>query len=325
MQLDSTNSAQLTSSQRPVPLVMRADLVVEMMPYGDALYAVIKDPVALKYYRLQPQQFAMLQRLDGRRSLVDLRDELQRDFPAVHFSVVDVQSLVTDLHDKGLVVSSRFRQGEVLRRKHREHTAKKMRQAVMNPLYIRLPGWDPDRVLTWMVRWFGWLFHPLTVAIFLMVDVASLVFLAVRFDDISARLPEFHQFFAWPNLAYLWMTMAMTKVIHEFGHGLSCKYFGAECHGMGIMLLVFSPTMYCDVTDSWMLKNKWHRIAIARRRDVHRSVHRGARDLRVVGQHAGAVQPPDAQRLFHLDGDDRHLQRQPADAVRRLLHAVGLP
>ena len=196
MQLDTTNSAQLTSSQRPVPLVMRADLVVEMMPYGDALYAVIKDPVALKYYRLQPQQFAMLERLDGRRSLVDLRDELQRDFPAVHFSVVDVQSLVTDLHDKGLVVSSRFRQGEVLRRKYREHTAKKFRQTVMNPLYIRLPGWDPDRMLTWMTRWLGWLFHPLTVAIFLMVDVASLVFLAVRFDDISARLPEFHQFFA---------------------------------------------------------------------------------------------------------------------------------
>ena len=241
---------------------MRADLVIEMMPYGDALYAVIKDPVALKYYRLQPQQFAMLQRLDGKRSLVDLRDELQKDFPAVHFSVVDVQSLVTDLHDKGLVVSNRFRQGEMLRRKFREHYGKKVRQTLMNPLYIRLPGWDPDRVLAWMVRWLGWLFHPLTVTLFLLIDVASLVFLAVRFDDISARLPEFHQFFAWPNLVYLWIVMALTKVIHEFGHGLSCKYFGAECHGIGIMLLVFSPTMYCDVTDSWMLKNKWQRIAI---------------------------------------------------------------
>jgi len=32
---------------------------------------------------------------------------------------------------------------------------------------------------------------------------------------------------------------------------------------MGIMLLVFSPCLYCDVTDSWMMKSKWHRIAIA--------------------------------------------------------------
>lgn len=205
----------------------------------------------------------MLQRLDGKRSLIDLRDELQRNFPAVPFTVVDIQSLVTDLHDKGLVVSERYRQGEVLVRKSRESIAKKARQAIMNPLYIRLPGWDPDRTLTGMVRWWGWMFHPLTVAFVLAVDIASLVFLAVRFDDISARLPEFQQFFAWPNLAYLWMAMAATKIIHEFGHGLSCKYFGAECHGMGIMLLVFSPTMYCDVSDSWMLKNKWQRIAIA--------------------------------------------------------------
>ena len=28
----------------------------------------------------------------------------------------------------------------------------------------------------------------------------------------------------------------------------------------GIMLLVFSPCLYCDVTDSWMMRNKWHRI-----------------------------------------------------------------
>jgi putative peptide zinc metalloprotease protein len=32
---------------------------------------------------------------------------------------------------------------------------------------------------------------------------------------------------------------------------------------MGMMLLVFSPCLYCDVSDSWMLRNKWHRIMIA--------------------------------------------------------------
>lgn len=51
-------------------------------------------------------------------------------------------------------------------------------------------------------------------------------------------------------------------MIHEFGHGLSCVHYGGECHEMGVMLLVFSPCLYCDVTDSWMMKNKWHRIII---------------------------------------------------------------
>ena len=31
---------------------------------------------------------------------------------------------------------------------------------------------------------------------------------------------------------------------------------------MGMMLLVFTPCLYCDVTDSWMLPSKWKRAAI---------------------------------------------------------------
>ena len=50
--------------------------------------------------------------------------------------------------------------------------------------------------------------------------------------------------------------------MHEFGHGLCCKHFGGECHEMGIMVLVLTPCLYCNVSDSWMLPNKWHRAAI---------------------------------------------------------------
>ncbi len=56
--------------------------------------------------------------------------------------------------------------------------------------------------------------------------------------------------------------MGCVKVLHEFGHGLSCKKFGGECHEMGVMLLVFTPCLYCNVSDSWMLPNKWQRVFI---------------------------------------------------------------
>ncbi|MEM9412302.1 MAG: biotin/lipoyl-binding protein, partial [Planctomycetota bacterium] len=49
---------------------------------------------------------------------------------------------------------------------------------------------------------------------------------------------------------------------HEFGHGLSCKRLGGECHEIGFMLLVLTPCLYCNVSDSWRLSNKWHRAAI---------------------------------------------------------------
>ncbi len=58
------------------------------------------------------------------------------------------------------------------------------------------------------------------------------------------------------------IVLACTKILHEFGHGLSCKHFGGECHEMGVMILVLTPCLYCNVSDSWMLPNKWHRAAI---------------------------------------------------------------
>ena len=57
--------------------------------------------------------------------------------------------------------------------------------------------------------------------------------------------------------------MAGVKLLHELGHALACKCCGAECHEMGVLLLCFMPCLYCNVSDAWMLPNKWHRAAIA--------------------------------------------------------------
>ena len=91
----------------------------------------------------------------------------------------------------------------------------------------------------------------------------ALLLITVQFDVFRSRLPSFHQFFGnWENWLVMGIVMAGAKVLHEFGHGLSCKHFGGECHELGFMLLVFTPALYCNVSDSWMLPSKWHRAAI---------------------------------------------------------------
>ncbi len=86
--------------------------------------------------------------------------------------------------------------------------------------------------------------------------------MAVEFEVFRSKLPEFHQFFSIHNAFLLALVLGITKVCHEFGHGLTCKHFGGECHEMGIMVLVLTPCLYCNVSDSWMLPSKWQRAAI---------------------------------------------------------------
>ncbi|GAG26164.1 unnamed protein product, partial [marine sediment metagenome] len=86
--------------------------------------------------------------------------------------------------------------------------------------------------------------------------------IAVHFDAFQARLPAFHEFFGPQSWLLLGAVLAVTKVLHELGHAYACKRFGGECHEIGILLLVFTPCMYCDVSDSWLLPSKWKRAAI---------------------------------------------------------------
>lgn len=252
----------MPSSQRPIPLVQRADLIKERMTFRNILYVVIKDPIALKYHRLRPEQAYVLERLDGEVSLEELRDEMARLYPGTYWTVRGLQTLVGDLHQKRLVVSNRAGQEHGLARQRRKNKLQKLKQTAQNFLFLRLPGWDPVRALDVLYPWTAWLFHPITVFTTLFSLAASALFVLIHFDEFSSALPAFNQFFGWPNLMWLWLTIAITKIIHEFGHGLTCRHFGSECHEMGVMLLVFSPTLYCDVSDSWMDKNKWHRIYI---------------------------------------------------------------
>lgn len=250
------------SALRPIPMRARPDLVVERIDYQGQRSYVIKDPVGLKYHRLRPEQYRALQLLDDHRSLEELRDALKVDFPALHLQLTDVQSLVSDLHKGGLVYTDRPGQGAAMLGKRRVERRKKVKQTLKSFLYLRLPGWDPETTLIAMLPFVRWFFQPWAVFLTWTLVLSAWVVLGINFGTFSRELPAFHQFFGWPNILYMWATLALCKVVHEFGHGLSCKYFGSECHEMGVMLLVFSPCLYCDVTDSWMLRNKWKRIAI---------------------------------------------------------------
>jgi putative peptide zinc metalloprotease protein len=263
MQTSTAQAPAMTpSTQRPIPLEVRPDLVIKRIDYLGVGYWVIKDPAGLKYYRLQQEQYEVLQLLDGERSLEQIRDKMLQIMPTVRLQLSDIQHLITDLHEKAVVYSNRGGQGASLIKKHREERKKKFFNTLKSLLYLRLPGWDPERVLVCIYPFLKWLYKPVGIALFCTIVFSSWMLLAIQFDEFRRQLPAFQSFFGWPNLLYMWAVLGVAKIIHEFGHGLSCKHFGGECHEMGVMLLVFSPCLYCDVSDSWMLRNKWARIMI---------------------------------------------------------------
>ncbi|MBA3481423.1 MAG: biotin/lipoyl-binding protein [Pirellulales bacterium] len=252
----------VSSSSRKLSIRARPDLKARKQRYQGRTYWVVKDPVGLQYFRFEEEEFAILQMLDGQSSLDEIAERFEAEFPPQTIRVEELQNFIGMLHRSGLVLSDAPGQGWQLKERRDEKKRKELWGALSNVLAFRMRGFDPERFLNWLYPYVRWFFTPLATTAALMLASAALTLVIVQFDVFQSRLPSFNSFFSAQNWLALAITLTATKILHEFGHGMSCKHFGGECHEMGVMFLVLTPCLYCNVSDSWMLPNRWHRAAI---------------------------------------------------------------
>jgi putative peptide zinc metalloprotease protein len=252
----------VSSSARPLTIRKRPDLEVTKQRYQGRQYWIVKDPVGLNYFRFQEEEFALLNWLDGQTSLDNLRDRFEKDFAPQKITLEELGRLIGMLHQSALVIAGVPGQGKQLLKLRWDRKKREFWGAVSNLLAIRFKGIDPERFFNWLYPKVSWFFSKTAAFFCLLLFASALTLVLVQFDTFRAKLPGFHQFFGPNNWFVLAIAMVFTKVLHEFGHGLSCKHFGGECHELGVMMLVLTPCLYCNVSDSWMLPNKWHRAFI---------------------------------------------------------------
>jgi putative peptide zinc metalloprotease protein len=252
----------ISSSSRSIAVRKRPDLRSSRHQYQGTGYWVVKEPVGLQYFRFHEEEYFILQMLDGHISLEQIKDGFESRFAPQKITFGDLQQFIGMLHRSGLVISNSPGQGRSLEKRGRTKKRKEMLGKAANIFALRFRGIDPERILNRILPWFGWLFTIPALIFFLCLMGAAGLLIATQFETFYEKLPSFQQFFAADRWMYLAATMAIVKVLHEFGHGLSCKKFGGECHELGFMLLVFTPCLYCNVSDSWMLPNKWKRVWI---------------------------------------------------------------
>ncbi len=257
-QLEKSNS-----QTQPLPLRARGDLRFQEILFQGETWHVVKDPLALQYFRIREDERRVLELLKGPCAIDELLARLRIEFPSLQISCRDLQLLITDLSRKGLIRSTRTGRTQQILGEARKRARKRIVSAVLNPFFIKLPGWDPQPLLQRLSPIFQWMFQPWAVCLTLLFVLASWLHLVVQLDAIERQLPAFSSLFSWPNILLLWITLGATKVIHEIAHGLACQHFGGECHEIGVAFMIFSPCLYCDVSDSWMLPQKRHRILIA--------------------------------------------------------------
>lgn len=260
------STARATSDSttgRSLPVRMRADLVCSQQTFQGGDYWIIKDPLSLRYYRFQEEEYSLLQALDGQRSAEQIQQEFQQNFAPQKISMGEIHQFVGMLYRSSLILSNAPDQGKSLYSRYQKQNRSEAWGKLSNLLSYRFPGFDPGRMLDRLAPWTDWCFTKVAATCFLLVGLAALTLVFTHFEELQSRLPSFQQFFAARNWLWLAVALAVTKIIHELGHGLACRRFGGECHEMGVMLLVMTPCLYCNVSDAWTIPSKWKRIFIS--------------------------------------------------------------
>ena len=261
--MDTTAPASDLERRKQVRLRRRSDLNIVPQRYEGRMYYVVKDPVSLRYYRFKEQEHYLLTLMDGRVTLDGAQKAFEDRFRPERLKLEDLEQFGQQLLTMGLVQNDSPQAGKQLFEHRRKRVRMEWMQTLTNILYIKIPVFDPEKTLTVMLPYLWWMFTRLFLLASVAFMASALILVLSHFETFYSRLPSFESYFVFKNVIYLWIALGVVKVIHEFGHGLSCKALGGEVHEMGFLLLCLSPAMYCNVSDAWRLPNKWHRIIIS--------------------------------------------------------------
>lgn len=217
----------------------------------------VKDQATGWFYRIGTKEHFLLSRMDGRHTLAELglryaetfgRRLDERAWGRI-FALIDQRQLLVETATPERLAALRDSAEENLRHSRR------------GLLRYRLRLIDPDRLLGAVAPRLGFAFQPAFVALVLAAFVAVQLLVLAHLPALIATVQA-----SWRDpavLAGFGLLVLFSIVLHEFAHGLACKYYGGSVREMGILWRYLSFFPYCKLDDALLFANPRHRVATA--------------------------------------------------------------
>lgn len=257
---DASNSSDANDTS--MSLRLRQDLQFTQRQQGFSGVWVVKDPVSFSHFLFSEREYFLAMLFDGKRSIGEVLTAWQNKFHSRSLTIHQVKSFAIRLVNDNLAVVENLGYGRSLFEANNRSSSRKYAW-LANPLAIRFRGINPTAILK-EFDWFGRIaFHPAVIVMAMFLAALVLLFLVGNFESVAQRVPAIEMILSTQGILMLVLTMAVVKILHELGHALACRRYGGECFEIGVMLLALIPTLYCNVSDAWMIKDRWKRMMVS--------------------------------------------------------------
>jgi putative peptide zinc metalloprotease protein len=244
-------------SQRRIRL--RPSVEIFAQQFRGQRWYIIRDTMSGKFFRIRPAAYEFICEIERSETVGEAWGKRLALDPEKVPGQGEIVRLLSQLHRAGLIRSDVEGDVEPLAAAFAKEKFQEEVQRWSSVLFFKLPLWNPDAFLRttlpavgWLISWPGF--------------VAWLLLLLWGAEEVLNHWTEFSAdgagFLGVANLMSMYGVMVVIKLLHEFGHGYTCRKLGGEVPEMGAMLLLFNPLPYVDASSSTAFRNKWHRILV---------------------------------------------------------------
>ncbi len=239
---------------------LRGHVQIHRHEYRGEVWYIFEDRVGGRHHRFNFASYRIIHLMDGRRDMRTIWELLTEKVDDSTPTQDDVIRLLGQLHASDLVLADVTPDTAELFERRTKHERRKWMGRVANPVALRIPLYDPDKLLTTLARWLRPLDGWAGVMVWLAVVLPALIVLPSQWKALTLNVNE--QLLGTGNLLLLAVLFPLVKVLHELGHGLVCKLRGGEVHETGVMLLAGYPVPFVDVSNSSAFVSKWQRALV---------------------------------------------------------------
>jgi putative peptide zinc metalloprotease protein len=228
--------------------------------YRGKRWYVLQDAISRRSHRFDAQAYFILGLMNGQRPMQVIWDAAVERFGDDAPTQEEVIRLLGQLHTADVMQCEISPDVEELLRRTRRIVGRTQLARWLAPLAIKIPLFDPDRLLERWLPWYRPLFGVFGAALWLAVIGWGAVEATRNWNELTQDLGN--RLLAPENLLVLGLVFPLLKALHEFGHACAVKAWGGEVHEMGIMLLVLMPVPYVDASAASTFPEKHRRIIV---------------------------------------------------------------
>ncbi len=239
---------------------LRSHVRIHRHHYRGERWYVLEDRISRRKHRFNPVAHYIIGLMDGRRTVNEIWESAITRFGDDAPTQDEVIRLLSQLHSAEVLQTEITPDLAELMLRARRSGSKTLKQNLLSPLAIRIPLFDPDRLLERWLAWYQPLFGLLGFLIWAAVVTAAVINGASHWDELTEDITS--RVLAPENLLMMLLIFPVIKLFHEFGHACAVKAWGGEVHEMGIMFLVLMPIPYMDASSASTFRSMRQRVVV---------------------------------------------------------------